>query len=470
MYYAETLAEWSVGLKFEHLPHDVVEKARLCLQDWAGISLYGSTAPWAAALRDVVTEAGGKEESTIVADGRRVPCASAAMVNAVMALGYDLSDTYPLAELHPSCSIIGSALAVAQRERSGGKELLEAITAGYEVMNRVGMALNMRPHSFTALRGYEANSLFPPFGAAVAAGKLLHLNERQMTNAIGLAGGSMGGATIEYLLDGNWTYRWNSGRAAQNGILNALMAQRGFVGPHAVFEGHWDDRGRYGVVNAFAGNLSLMDRLTSGLGQEWTIKQMGFKYFGCCHYIHGYNDAMLRLLREQDVTPEQIEQVTAYLPGMTLFLAVPKRVKLRPANLTVAQWSLPFCLATVALDGHLLDPRNQLSESKLNDSRVLSLADRITCVKDEALDQVFQREGILRSPLKVQLKDGRQYEAASDCKGFPYNPLTAEEFNRKFRAMASAVLDDEEISRLARTIERAEHLTDVSELADMLAG
>lgn len=469
MYYAEKLAEWVVSLKFEHIPKEAVEKAKTCVADWVGIALYGSDSPWARTLAGIVGEIGGKEESVVLGQHHKVPSANAAMVNAVMSLAYDLSDTYPRLELHPSCAIVASALAMAERENSNGRDFLTSVVVGYEVMTRVAEALNRRPDSFTSLKGYDANSIFPPFGAAAVAGKLLGLDEEEMANALGLAGGSMGGATIEYLLDGSWSYRWGPGRAAHDGILNALMAKKGFVGPHAVFEGRWDDKGRYGIINAFAGDMKYAGDLVQGLGHKWNIKDIAFKYYGCCHYIHGYNDAALKLMREYHVAPEEVEEITAWLPHMTLFLAVPRELKLRPPNLTVAQWSLPVCLAVVMTDGHLLDPRKQLSEERLKEQGILQLADRVKVIRDRQLDAIFAEEGALKSPLKIRLKNGAEYETVSGCKGFPGSPLTAEELDHKFRRLASTVLDESRIESVTASLNEVEGVDRVADLVRLLS-
>ena len=464
MFYAERLAKWIVGLKYEDIPEDVVEKAKECIYDWVCIAVYGADSPWTKALLEMVKETGGKGESTILVHRDYVPCANAAMVNAVMALSYDLSDTYPKVELHPSCSVIASALAMAERENATGKDLVTSVVAGYEVITRVASSMNRRPQSFTAARGFEANSIFPPFGAVVASGKLLGLNESEMTNALGLAGGSMGASTIDYLVDGNWTYRWNSGRASQNGVQNALMAKKGFVGPHAVFEGQWDKKGRFGVINALAGDMMFKDGLVTGLGEVWNIKEMAFKYYGCCHYNQGYMDGVIKLMKEHGFRVEDVDEIMAYLPHFALFLGVPREVKIKPQNLTISQWSLPFVLATVMTDGHLLNPKAQLSEEKLTNDKILELTERVKVERDRDLDKAFMEEGIFKSPLKVRLKNGKEYEITSTCKGFSHNPLTREEMDNKFDVLTSAVFDEEKRERVKKELKKLEDVGSVPEM------
>ncbi|MHC1566672.1 MAG: MmgE/PrpD family protein [Candidatus Syntropharchaeia archaeon] len=466
MYYAEKISEWLSELKYDDLPKDVIEKAKECVIDWVGVAVLGSFSEWSKILVEIVSEIGGKEESTVVRYGNKIPCPNAAMVNAVMALSFDFSDTYLQAESHPSCGIVSSALAMGERVGADGKDLITSVVAGYEVMCRVGDAFNRMPTASTAIRGFDPTGIIHPFGVVATAGKLMNLNAEQMADALGLAGGSMGGGLLEYLLDGDWTYRWNPGRAAHNGIINVLMAEKGYKGPHAVFEGHWDDKGRYGALKAYAEDLSNADKLVEGLGSEWRILEMGFKYYSCCHFIQGYNDAALRLMREKEIKPEDIEEITVFVPHMSLFLAKPREIKVRPPNLTVSQWSLPFCLAVVILDGHLMDPINQLSNERVKDEKVIDLAERINVIRDRSLDEIVREKAVLESPLKMKLKDGREFEASSKCKGFADNPLTEEEFLHKFRRNTEVLGEKKE--RLVELLKNLEN-EEVSELAELLS-
>lgn len=463
-YSAEILAHWVEKLRFEDIPREVLTQAKLCILDWFAITTYGSNSPWARAAANLAREEGGKEEASILPQGEKFPCANAALVNGVSALSYDLSDTLLETALHPNCSLVGTALALAEKGGASGKEVLTAVVAGYEVTARIGEALNKNPQRFLSVKGFESNAVVPPLGAAATAAKLLDLEAARTADAFGIAGCAAGGGLIEYLLDGNWTYRWNVGKAAHDGIISAFVAREGFQGPHAVFEGHWDEKGRYGLLNAFAGSLTYAPKLSEGLGKTWKILDVGFKYFGCCHYIHGHADGILRLMKENQIGAEEIEAVTAVVPHMTLFLGVPRALKLRPPNLTVAQWSLPFCLATVILDGHLLDPAFQLGEERLQNPEVLALAQKIQLERDPSLDRVLEEEGILWSPLRLRTKDGKEYEIKVSCKGFRDNPLTAEEFNEKFAALTKKALTPEKAKSLKEKLGKLEELPAVTPL------
>ena len=149
---------------------------------------------------------------------------------------------------------------------------------------------------------------------------------------------------------------------------------------------------------------------------------------------------------------------------MTLFLAVPLKIKLKPANLTVAQWSLQFCLATTIVDGHLLHPVGQLSRERLEDTKILELAQRIKGVLSEQLDRLVEEQHILQSPFRLKLKDGKVLEGEVSCKGFPDNPLTQSEIDSKFSILVSRVLGKERAENLYSLLAKVEEMEDMTPL------
>ncbi len=463
VYYSERMARWAASLRYEDIPPDVAKIAKRTIADWVFATLYGARSEWGKIVVDIAKSDGGRKESTILADGTKVSCTNAAMANAVMSLAYDITDTFMEHALHPSCSIVAGALAVGEMKKSTGRDVIAAIVAGYELTDRIGDAFSLGKR-YLATKGYEAQALFPVFGTAVAAGKLLRLDTNKMNHTIAITPCSVGGGLIEYLIDGNWTYRWNVGRAAHDGVLTALMAQRGFIGPDSVFEGHWDDKGRFGIINALAGDISWLNALDKNLGTEWKMRKLGFKYYGCCHYNQGYQDGMLELMRRYKFKADDIEEVICYVPHMTLFLGVPRKLKVSPPNLTVAGWALPIVLAVTALDGHLLDPAAQISDQRIKEPKVLELADRIKVELDRNLDEIVSQRWELMSPMKVRLKNGAEYNISVGCKGFPYNPLSDDEFTTKFRTLARNVISKDAIEALITHIADLELVPDVSQL------
>ena len=474
MYYAEELGEWISSLNFEDIPEYVIDKTKNCIIDWVGTTLYGERSPWSRVMIDMARELGGKTEATIAVSGEKVPASNAAMANAVMAISYDFSDTDLKTELHPGPSVIASAIAMAERERSSGKEVITAIIAAYEIATRVAEAFNCAPHLRAAVKGFEPNGMLSIFGPVVSASKILKLDSKGVTNAIGLAGSSMGGGLVDYMIDGNWTYRWSQGKGAAVGIINALMAEKGFIGPAAVFEGQWDSlkrhsnskKGRFGALNAYIGTLEDSGKITKDLGKQWRLNDIVYKYYGCCHGIQGYIDGALQLMRENSFRAGDIKEITVRLPHFILFLVTPRAIKSRPPNLTVTQWSLPFSLARAILDGHLFSPQEQLSN--VDDVEVLGLADRINVIKDTSSEEFFSEKGQLLSPIEITLHDDRKLKIAKNIKGIGDNALTQDELEDKFNILSGKVLPKDKVAELINKLKSLQDVKSITEVTKLM--
>lgn len=174
---------------------------------------------------------GGAGTSRLVGDGsRRYPPPTAAMVNGTLAHSLDFDDTHGAGSIHCSAPVVPAALAAAEVAGSSGKELVAAITAGFEVMTRLSLALDPRLHYE---RGYHPTATCGVFGAAAACGNLFKLTEDQMVSAFGIALSQSSG-TLQFLVDGSWTKRFQVGYAAHSGLIAATLARENFVGPMYV--------------------------------------------------------------------------------------------------------------------------------------------------------------------------------------------------------------------------------------------
>ncbi|MDF2956302.1 MAG: 2-methylcitrate dehydratase PrpD [Candidatus Alkanophagales archaeon MCA70_species_2] len=428
----ERFASWLAALEYEDVPLDVRERAKMCLLDWACISVYGARSPRSKILVDIFKEEAGKPESMILVHGYMVPCENAAMTNAVMAASYELCDSLPPpAFLSPGAAVISAAVAVAERERCSGRELMTAIIAGYEVCGRVGDAL-------------KAAAL--PLSVVAAVGKLLGLGEDELEKAFALASRTVAtGDTTHY-------NEFATGMAARNSILCAVAAKKGF--------------GRKAALGSVP-KLNEND-IEKQLGERWVMREVGFKYFGCRHSLHGYLDAALRLMRDYGIKAEDVEYLKVKIPRNHPFLRdACNDAKKSPKSLEDAQNSLPFCLATVFHDGHLLDPARQLSDERFKDQRILQLASKLRVEIDKKLDAVMERGGVLLSPLDIKAA-GRAFAMAAPCKGFKGNPLSYEELERKFFALTQGVIAEEDLENLVYAINGIENVDDISDVIELL--
>ena len=228
---ADALVEFVLGLELRSLPAAVTEAAGLCLTDWIGVAIRGSTEPLAAALDAVVGATGGDPQATVIGRGRRTSALLAALANGAQGHALDFDDTHLASIVHGSAPVAPAALAIAEWRRRPGSAVVEAFVAGFEVETRIGRVIGRK----LADRGWHVTAMLGHFGAVAAAGKLLGLTAEQLGRALGIAGTQAAG--LEQSL-GTMSKPLHPGKAAMNGILAALLAREGFTGPTGILDGH----------------------------------------------------------------------------------------------------------------------------------------------------------------------------------------------------------------------------------------
>ena len=214
---------------------EVVRKAKQCLLDTVGAAIAGSRTAEAKVAKRIAPKLNPKKEATLIAGHGKVGVLEAAMANGIMSHALELDDGNRYAQGHPGVATIPAVLALAEKEKMKGRDVIPAIVAGYEVFGRVGAGGN--PSHFN--RGFHTTGTCGTFAAAAAAGRLLSLNESKMVSALGIAGSQAAGL-FAFMADGTMTKTLHAGKAAKNGILAAYLAKEGFTGPAYILE---DKRG-----------------------------------------------------------------------------------------------------------------------------------------------------------------------------------------------------------------------------------
>src|SRR4051812_4448516 len=239
---AQTLARFATELQYDRIPGDVIERAKACVIDTVGACTYGSTLPWSKIVIGYAEQYGKGGQSTILGTGRKVHAPMAALANGALAHAFEMDClVQPSAGVHPGASLTAPGLAIAQEVGATGKEFLTAVVAGGEGMHRIGDASKQSTEHI----GFHAPGVTGAFGGAAIAGRLLKLNEEQMTMAFGIAG-SLGSGLLEFSKSGGgMVKRLHLGRAAESGVLAATLAKNGFSGPATVLEG------KFGYMHVF---------------------------------------------------------------------------------------------------------------------------------------------------------------------------------------------------------------------------
>ncbi|MBI4333620.1 MAG: MmgE/PrpD family protein [Chloroflexi bacterium] len=456
MFLRDQLAGFCSGLRFDDLPRDVVEFTRLLITDQVGVTIAGARNHLNAGDADVAAffkELGGKGESSLVGEGCKVPCLNAAYCNTVVGFG---GDAMHRSAVHLSC-LVPAAIAAAERQQASGKDLILATVAGVEVIARVAQALGS---DSVYNRGFHPTSLCAPFGCAVAAGKLLGLGKAALSEALSIAATQAAGSSLwPQLPHAPRTTRTQVGNAAQSGVMAALLARLGVVGAASIFE---DPRG------FLAGHSANPDpaRLTSGLGTVWEVKNTTFKRFWVGIYNVPGLEALLWLMREHRIRPEDIQGMTYKLPT-----AVVPLVGSPDYPLNDSMKSSRYVLAVTAYKGEkgMLLNREYQNEANLKDPGHIELFKLIDVVADPELDKFFP--GKWPCVLTVRTRDGREFTRFHDqpAKGEPENPFTPREIEAKFRKVVSPVMNPDKMDRLLAILRHLEDVDDISEMASLMA-
>ena len=458
------LANAMAAVTYNDLPRSAVEAAKRSMIDTIAVILAASgLADEIDHLADITIESGGRPEATILGYGTRVPAPMAALVNGAMVHTLDYDDCYQDLALHPSAPTVPAGLATAQRTGGvSGKALITAIAVANDFCWRLGNSFDWKLDWYsTPLVGY--------FTATAAAGSVLGLTGDQMFQALGIAFGQAGG-TIEMRLSFAATHPGGSpiggmmsGWPAKAGVLSALLAQRGMHGIPAVFEG---DKGFY---NMFTGGLYRREELVDGLGRTFSGDEVSFRAWPTCGSAHPSIDATLRLVREHDINPDDIEAIEARIGhGVDWMLCEPLDKRRRPATSMDARFSIPFHLATAAIRRSvtLIDFTDHLT-----DPNVLALAAKVLPIWDPSMQEYTP--GISGSHLvTIRMRNGKVYSHRTDqAYGRHPNDLSRNDLEAKFRDCASFAAKPftaKQADRAVGILYDLENCEDIAELTESL--
>src|SRR5213083_437464 len=308
----ETLAGYVANLKFEDIPPEVLERAKVLTLDFLGSAIRArrdaeSTPSLLKMLEALALD--GKGESTVFGDTKTWTPAIAALLNGALGHSLDFDDTLADSSLHPSAPVVPAAFAVGEMVGASGREVLTAIVAGYEVCCRLGNALDPTSHY---KKGFHPTATAGTYGAAAAAGKLFGLSKDQIISAFGVSGSQAAGS-LQFLVNGAWNKRYQVGAAAMNGVIAATLARNDFVGSSESVEG------KHGLLVGYSDDAHP-DKAVAGLGKTYETLKIGVKPYPSCRYTHAALDALIAMRREHNLTPDQIKRVEIGLHrnGITL--------------------------------------------------------------------------------------------------------------------------------------------------------
>jgi 2-methylcitrate dehydratase PrpD len=444
------------------IPSDAREHAKLCLLDTLGVALAGIDELSARAARAVARQADGVGQATLLVHGDRVPVAAAALVNGTAAFSHNFTDTTLSCVIHGGPVAVPTALAVGEMVGASGAEVLTAIVAGYEVMTRVGNAINAGSARMAHHRkGFHPTATCGIFGATALAAKLLRLSIDVSVHALGVAG-SFASGLGQSLADGTDAWRAHGGVAAHNGVLATLLAEAGLTGPPEILDG------RRGFCTAFTDGQYDAEALVADLGRRFLIREAAFKLYNVAHVWALPLDALATLRARHGFTAADVEQMVVTFPqNWTAIMSDPTAAGDAPGTYAQATNHLGFCLALGLHEGRV--HIDQFDEAHLRDPALLETARRIVPRPDATLGKIFETTDRAPTRLEVRLRSGACHALEVDYpRGSPQNPATRDELIAKFDALAGLVLPDRQLAELKDAVLELEGVPRISDVVALL--
>lgn len=441
---------WASSLRFEAIPPEVIEHAKLCLLDCVGCALYGSTQKWGGIAATVATEM-SSGNATLWGHAATAGIADAALVNGTAAHGFEIDDVHVSSLMHPGVVTIPAAFALGERERVSGRRLLTAIVAGYEIGLRVGICAGI-PH---CLRGFHPTGTAGCPGASAACANMLELNAEQATHAIAIASTQAAGL-YSAVRTGAMTKRLHAGRAAQSGVVAALLARRGFTGSHDALEAAYG-----GFMSTLSDAQDLAPHVAS-LGTEWETAKTGFKVYAACASAHTIIDALDAMMK-QGLSHHNLKNLSI---GMSEIGVNNVGWDYQPSTVTGAQMNGYYTAAVKLMDGEAFI--DQYTEDRIADPALLALIRNIKIEHDPDLDK---GGAATRHAVKVQarLNDGRTLEQyVEQRRGSSHHPLSRTEIESKFRRTAASALGSRGAERLLNAVLDIDKASDAGMLSGLL--
>lgn len=439
------------------IPDEVLRRAKGALLDCTGVALAGARFPSSRIVLDFIGASGGAPQAAVVGTRIRTSPADAALANGMLASALLYEDTCLVMPGHSSATLLPVLFALGESRHLPGRALLEAYVAGFELEAALGRAI--APDHYE--RGWHATATVGSLGAAAAACRLLELAPERVQMALGIAASLAGGSRQNF---GTMTQAFHSGVAARNGVVAALLAERGFTADAAILES------RMGFCALFGVGSGRLDAAISGLGKEFALLGpiLYMKLYPCGFPLLRPIDCALELAVAHDLKPDDIEEVRCgvhYLIPETVF-------HVDPQTGLQGRTSIPYCVARAILDRRM--GLAQFTDEKVRDPAARKLMAKVRAVVPPELSREALRGRVnaLAAPatMEIRLRDGRVLSTRAEYfRGAGERPLSRDELVNKYRDCAAAVLDPEHVEAARQAIEHLEDLKDAAELATLLA-
>jgi 2-methylcitrate dehydratase PrpD len=433
------LARYIVNARYDDLPAKVRKEATRTLLNWVGVAVGGSHTETVDTAVAALTEFSGPRQASLLGRSERFDIMNAAFINGVSSHIFDFDDTHLKTIIHPAGPVVSAVLALSERQPVSGTDFLNAIVLGIETELRIGNAVY--PNHYDV--GWHITGTAGVFGAAAAAGKLLGLNEQQMVWALGLAASQPVGLRESF---GSMNKRFNSGRAASNGIFAALLAAKNYTSSDGMIEA------KRGWANTISTKQDYRE-ITDGLGTRYEAALNTYKPFACGIVIHPALDAAIGLRNENKLVASQIARIDLKVHPLVLELTGKKT----PQIGLEGKFSIYHSVAVALVEGAAGE--RQYSDRAVRDPQVVALRSKVNAIVDPAIkpEQV---------DMTITLQDGRTlHKYIAHAIGSQEVPMSDRQLEAKFLDLADGILAPAQAKKLIATCWQVAQLPSAAAIA-----
>jgi len=438
----KTLCARLAAARFGDLTPAAVHQARRGVLDWIGCALAGSGHPTVGRLLDVLQEAGGRAQATVLGRSLKLAFLEAPLANGQMGHVLDFDDTHMGGVvLHASSPVLAALFALAERTPVSGADLMLAYAVGFEAGIRAGWSAPGHHKG-----GWHLTGTLGSMAAGVAGGKLIGLDVQRLTHAMGIAATHAGGMQQNR---GTMCKSFHAGKAAANGVLAALLAERGFDSTQEIIEG------RRGFSRIYS-DVAAPEKLNADLDGGWLIESNGHKPYACGVVLHPLIDAVIAIRNRERIDPATVSEIS--LRVHPFVLAITDVVD--PASGLQSKFSTLHSAAVALVDGAA--GIAQYSDARARDPVVAALRGKVKAVADESLGKDEAYAAIIAG--------GTRHEAhIAHASGTAANPMSDAAIEAKFLANATPAIGAERARAACDRVWALEKLPDMSELIALLA-
>ncbi|MFX0560717.1 MmgE/PrpD family protein [Tepidibacillus infernus] len=422
-----------LNTSFEGIPTEVIEHAKRSLYNWLGLAIGAAYHPSVDIVLKLKQDLNISEQVTILGRKEKADLLFSTLINGMSSHIFDFDDTHLDTIHHPSGPVAPVVFALGELKHLSGKEMLYAFILGVEAELRISNAIYPSHYDL----GWHITSSAGVFGAAIAAGLLLGLDEEQMLYALGIAGTQAFGLREMF---GTMTKSFHPGKAAQNGLLAALLAEKGFTSSKQVIEA------KRGFANVLAPEHNL-EKVNANWGKEWELLKNSFKPYACGIVLHPAIDACIAL--RQYAEPTEVKEIEIHVNPYVLELTG----KQEPKTGLEGKFSIYHTGAIVFLDGDASE--EQYADQKVLDPRTIEFRKKIKPIIDRNLgeDQAFA---------KLTTVDGRTFtHQVEHATGSIENPMTDDALRKKFNKLTVAIIGDEKAKTMKKMIDHLDSISDI---------